>query len=667
MRLLQLFFLVGGGLVAQGCGCGDDDGTEIPDGGADGGDEDGGDGGRIPGRAVRIPSAVEADVGAIVTLEATIVAGEEPWATTLTAEAPRFVYIEGQPAHAGPLSIDSVRLEAGQQKGYRLRLQTLRTWDHTITLRVHGQPYEVPIHPRVRPPLIGVEAFGCEGPHELAYGPDCGPCGPETTSAVCAASQPLDTCHPVGFRIPEGVDEEVARAACDVGAALPIQVTRDVPASFTTLAVDPGELDVTELEWVSGVMEAQTRTRPLPTPGVNAWWMQTCSDCANADGSRGPFDPANTIVFDGLEMMGRTVGGVRGIAGLQIANAGDVFALVCPCVTLGQPCVAATGPSQPACAMPDASFSEELGEIYGPLVAAIAERVGAGVHAVNPEALVITAPLDDPNRGLSPLSRWALISGMEQSVDAFGIVSAPMPAPTWIDPLPDCAVGAPGCETAPPFTDWQALLPPEEGGDPVLTTVSAVQTWRAFDAAVDPRELQVAMALGQWDDLPLWVSSLRAGFHGTSPREVIAAFRAAAIYTATEARGLSFAFPPTNPEAYELLVRTFSGAHPVERPETPDSYDDLVVRFFSRPGQDVMVLWNNAENARIAFVAARPLEYLGATLTIVDAGEGELEITSEDLNDPNTQIDVAPLSEFAILTVDAEDELEFRWVDSLQL
>jgi hypothetical protein len=615
---------------------------------------------------VRVPALIETDVGAVVTVEATIVAGEEAWATTLTAEAPRFAYIEGQPTHVSPLSIDAVRLDAGQQKAYRLRLQTLLTWDHTITLRVHGQPYEVPVHPRLQSPLISVQGLGCRGPHELAYGPDCGPCGPETTSQVCAESQPLASCHPVGLRIPEGVDETLARAACDVGAALPIQFTRDVPASFWSLALDPTALDVTELGWASGVMEEQLRTRPLPTPGYATWWMQTCTDCANADGSRGPYDPTNAIVFDGLEAMGQAVGAVRGIAGVQIAEAGATFAHLCPCLAEGQPCAAPSGPSQAACAAPDALYTEELGTAYGPLVTAIDGWIAAGVHASSPEATVVTAPVDDPNRGLTPLSRVALQNGLAETVDALGIVSAPMPVPTWLDPVPDCAAAEPGCETAPPFADWTALLPPEGGGDPVPTIVSAAESWRALDLAVDPGELIVSMVVGGWDDLPLWVSSLRAGFNGTSPREVIAAFRAATILTAARAGGMAFAFPPTNPEAYELLVRTFAGARGVDRPETPEGYDELVVRFFSRPGQDVIVLWNNAEGARIAFVAALAGDYLSVTLTSVQGGTDDLEITTETLESPDTQIDVAPLSEVAILTVDAEENLEFDWVETIQ-
>ncbi len=648
-----------------GCDCGDDDVPPGEDGGTDGGD--GGDAGRIPGRAVRVPAMVEAELGAIVTLEATIVAGEEPWATTLTAEAPHFDYIEGSPAFAGPLPIDSVRLEAGQQKAYELRLQTLLTWDHTVTLRVHGEPYEVPIHPVLSRPLVGIEGFGCDGPHELAYGPSCGPCGAETTSQVCAESQPLDQCHPVGLRIPEGVDETVARAACDVGAALPIQFTRAVPASFWSLALDDDSLDLTELTWASGVMEEQLRTRPMPTPGYSSWWMQTCSDCANADGTRGAYDPANVVLFGGLEAMGQALGGVRGIAGVQVAEAGATFAHLCPCVAQGLPCSAASGPSQPACAAPDALWTEELGQAYGTLITAIDTRIAAGVHAADPEATVVSAPVDDPNRGLSPLSRVALIDGLDDSVDALGVVSTPLPPPTWLDPMPNCEAAEPGCETAPPFADWTALLPPEGGGDPVLTNVSAVETWRAFDQAVDPGELIVSMAIGGWDHLPLWVSSLRAGFHGTSPREPIAAFRAAAIFASASVAGMAFAFPPTSPDAYELLVRTFSGVHPVDRPETPVGYDEAFVRFFSRPGEDVMVLWNNAENARVVFLSSLPAEYLGVTMTSVRGDGAQLEITTETLDTPDTQIDLAPLAEIVIVTVDAEENLEFDWIETLQI
>lgn len=652
--------------LCPACDCGDDPSPPGGDAGTDGGDGDGGDGGRIPGRAVRVPSGIEADVGAVVTVEATIVAGEEPWATTLTAETPRFVYVEGEPANVSPLPIDSVRLEAGQQKAYRLRLQTLLTWDHTITLRVHGQPYEVPVHPRLRPPLIGVQGLGCEGPHELTYGPDCGPCGPETTSQVCAESQPLASCHPVGLRIPEGVDEATARAACDVGAALPIQYTRDVPASFFSTALDPATLDVGELVWASGVMEQQLRTRPMPTPGYTTWWMQTCLDCANADGSRGPYDPANAIVFDGLEAMGQALGAVRGVDAVQVAEAGTTFAHLCPCVAAGQPCTAPSGPNQAVCALPEALYENPFGGVYGPLVAAIHARIAAGVHAANPEATVVTAPIDDPNRGLTALTRLALQDGLAESVDALGVVSAPMPAPTWLDPVPDCAAAAPGCETAPPFADWTALLPPEGGGDPVPTLVSAAESWRALDEAVDPRELIVSMVVGGWDDLPLWVSSLRAGFHGTSPREVIAAFRAATILTSAQARGMAFAFPPTSSTAYELLVRTFSGAHPIDRPETPTSYDDVVLRFFSRPGQDVIVLWNNADTDRVAFVAALEGEYLSVSQTNIRAVDDDLEITTQPLETPDAQIDLAALSEVAILTVDAEENLEFDWLETIQ-
>lgn len=657
------FFL---SFVLTGCDCGDGGGPSGSDAGVDGGDGDGGDAGRIPGREVRVPSVVEADLGAIVEVPVTIVAGSAAWDTTLTAEAPRFVYIEGEPATVRPLAIDSVHLEAGQQKEYQLRLQTLLTWDHTITLRVHGEPFDVPVHPTVIPPLIGVAGFGCEGPHELVHGPDCGPCGPETTVQTCADTQPLAQCHPIGFRVPEGVDEAVARAACDTGAALPIQFSDDVPASFWSLALDPQTLDVSELTWVSAVMEEQLRTRPLPVPGIFAWWMTTCPDCANADGSRGPYDPANAIVFDGLQAMGGAIAAVNGVPAIQIASPAEVIAHLCPCIAAGTACAAVSGPSQPACAELDALHSEALGAAYGPLVAAIAARVATGVHTASPDVRVISAPVDEPSRGLGPLTRIALDNGLADSVDALGVAATPYPAPTWMDPVPDCAVGAPGCETAPPFEDWTALLPPEGGGDPVPTLVHATDAWRAFDVAVDPQEIQAGLVFGGWDALPLWYSSIRAGFHGTSPREAIAALRIGALLAAERVEGMSFTFPPADTDAYELLVRTLSGTRPVRRDETPEGFDDLVVRFLARDGEDVLVAWNNAETAQVVFVAGDDIEYGQITLTHVQGGGADLEVTTETLDSPSTQLSVLPLSEIVILKVGADDQLGFRWLQSIQ-
>ena len=652
-------------ILLGSCDCADGNGPPASDAGPDGSDEDGGDAGRIPGRAVRVPAMVEADLGAITTVPVTIVAGTAAWATTLTAEAPRFVYIEGQPATVRPLSIDSVRLEAGQQKQYELRLQTLLTWDHTITLRVHGEAFVVPVRPSLLPPLIGVDGFGCDGPHVLAHGPDCGPCGPETTSQTCADTQPLAQCHPIGMQIPEGVDEEVARAACDSGAALPIQITHDVPASFWSLAVAPDALDTTELEWIAGVLELQLRTRAVAVPGLQTWWMQTCTDCANADGTRGPYDPANAIVFDGLQAMGGALAAVHGVPALELATAEQAFDLLCPCVAAGTPCDAASGPSQPACALDDALYTDELATAYGPLVAAIASRVAQGAHAAGTDTLVVSAPVDSPSRGLSPLTRVALGAGMADAIDALGVTAAPAPEPTWLDPVPDCTIDAPGCETAPPFEDWTALLPPEGGGDPVPTVVSAAETWRAFDLEVDPSEIGLALVFGGWD-VPLWYSRIRAGFHGTSPREVIAAFRIGTLLTAMRVEGMSFAFPPAEPNAYELLVRTLSGTHPVRRDEQPADFEELVLRFLTRDGEDVLVAWNNAEAARVAFVAAEDLDYLEVTVTRVRADGPQLEITTETLASPDTQLSVMPLSEVVILRVDAEERLGFRWLQTIQ-
>lgn len=664
---LRFLALVSLGLVSGSCDCADSSHPGPDDAGTDGGEDDGGDAGRIPGRAVRIPAVVDAPVGAIVKVGVTIVAGAEPWATTLTAEAPRFDYIEGQPAHITSLGIDSVALEAGHQKEYSLRFQTLLTWDHTITLRVHGEAYEVPVHPTLVSPLIGVEGFGCDGPHEVLYGPDCGPCGLVTTSAVCAQSQPLGTCHPSGFQIPDGADENIARANCDVGANMAIQQTRAVPSSFWNMATDPTTLDLTELTWVSGVMESQLRTRPVPSPGYQAWWMYTCSDCANTDGSFGPYDPANPIVFGGLEEMGRAVGSVRGVAAVELADASLTFPILCPCVSQGVACAAATGPNQAACALPDAMYTEELGAAYGPLVAAIATRVATGVHAASTEAKVVSAPVDVPARGLTPLTRVALENGLGDAVDALGIVVAPMPAPTWLDPMPNCALAEPGCETAPPFEDWTALLPPEGGGDPVPTPVSAHETWRQLDRDLDLNEVRIDLRLGGWEDFPLWVTSLRAGFHGSSPREVVAGLRAGAILTTAHAEGMSFAFPATNVEGYEVLTRALTGAHPIGRPEVPEGYDDLVMRFFSRAGQDIIVAWNNDDSARVAFIAAEEQEYRQVTLTTVHASAEQVEISTETLPTPDTQLDVQSLTDVVILMVDTDDNLEFRWLESLQL
>lgn len=662
MRTTLLLLLT---LVLTGCDCGDGDGPSRSDAGLDGGDDEG-DAGRIPGREVRVPDVVEADLGAVVTVPVTIVAGAAPLASTLTADAPRFVYINGEPATVRPLLIDRPNLEAGQQKEYRLSLQTLLTSEHSITLHVLGEAYDVPVQPRIVPPLVGVAGFGCEGPHEVVYGPDCGPCGLETTVQSCAATQPLDLCHPVGLRIPEGADEEVARAACDTGAALPIQFTDEVPASFWSLALDPQALDTSELLWVSSVLEEQLRTRPLLVPGLLAWWMQTCPDCANADGTRGAYDPANAVVFDGLQAMAGALARVPGVPAVQIASPSQILEHLCPCLTAGTACTAVSGPSQPACADPEGLQSGAVGTAYGPLMTSIAARFGAGVRAASPGVRVISAPVDDASHGLSPLTRVALEAGMADSVDALGVVSAPCPPPTWIDPMPDCAVGAPGCETAPPFDDWTALLPPEGGGDPVPTVVRATDAWRAFDVAVDPEPAQIALMFGGWDALPLWFAAIRGGFHGASPREAIAGLRIGTLLAAERVEGMSFVFSPTDPQAYELLVRTVSGTRPVRREETPEGYDDVVVRFLEREGEDVLVAWNNAEAARVIFVSGDDMEYGQVSVTRVSGGGADLVITSETLESPDTQISVLPLSEIVILKVSADEQLGFRWLQTLQ-
>jgi hypothetical protein len=649
-------------LLSSSCDC-DDSGSPAQDAGPDGA----GDAGPVPGRAVRVPDMVEADVGAVVHVGVTIVAGSAPWTAQLLAEAPPFVYLDGQPVDVSPLSFDAVSLEAGQQKEYSLRLQTLLTWDHTFTVWVEGQSYEVPVHPRVRAPLIGLDGLGCDGPHELAFGPDCGPCGIETTSAVCAASQELANCHPVGFRLPDGGDE-ASRARCNAGAAVPSQTTRQVPSSFMDLATSASLLDLTELEWISGVRQEQLRTRPILTPGLDSWWMTSCPACANADGSHGAYDPANLTVFGGLETMSREIGGVPGVAAVLIADETATMEHLCPCIEAGTPCEAASGPDQPACAAPDALYTEELGTTYGPLMAAIGTRMGRGVDAAGTEALVVSAPIDAPNRGLTPLTRTALEEGLSTFIDALGIVSAPMPVPTWLDPVPDCSTAEPGCDTAPPFEDWTALLPPEGGGDPVATVVSATRTWRTFDADVDPAEILRALSIAGWPDLPLWVTSVRGGFHGTTPREVVAGLRAATILTSAGVAGISFAFPPTNSDAFELLVRSLSGAHPVERAETTEGYDDVVLRFLSKDGQDVLVAWNNAEGPRVVFLDAEDLEYTAVTVTRVHASAEEAQITTEAFDTPDVQLDLPSLTDIVIVTVDAarSQDLEFDWLASIQ-
>src|SRR6185436_10521617 len=107
-------------------------------------------------------------------------------------------------------------------------------------------------------------------------------------------------------------------------------------------------------------LESQLRTRPLPTPGYTSSWMYTCGiDCLNANGTFGPYDQRNAVVFGGLENLGRDMAGLRGSIGAQIAEADETLDLFCPCLSDGVPCSAENGPSQPACLAEDPIYSDE--------------------------------------------------------------------------------------------------------------------------------------------------------------------------------------------------------------------------------------------------------------------------------------------------------------------
>jgi hypothetical protein len=116
----------------------------------------------------------------------------------------------------------------------------------------------------------------------------------------------------------------------------------------------------------------------------------------------------------------------------------------------------------------------------------------------------------------------------------------------------------------------------------------------------------------------------------------------------------------------ELLVRTLSGTRPVRRDETPEGFDELVVRFLARDGEDVLVAWNNADNARIAFLSGDDMEYRDVSVTRVRGDGRDLEVTTETLPSPTTQLSVMPLAEVVILRVSADEQLGFRWLQTVQ-
>jgi hypothetical protein len=273
---------------------------------------------------------------------------------------------------------------------------------------------------------------------------------------------------------------------------------------------------------------------------------------------------------------------------------------------------------------------------------------------------------------------------------AIGIHQYPyLNPPNWISPTLNCAYYQmpgnpywlpPGCETAPPFEDYVT---------PAGRPIPARYTWRQFDERVDVSNLlHSAEALGVLDRIYFFDTELHAGWHDSDPtttpaREAMAGLRIGSINTHQRVLGSEFIFAPTDPTAYNLLVKHLAGATPVyawDAPLMDADYSGLVYKLFTRPvgqgtsiGEDIIALWSNAEEYQqlTLSLAAEPTQFKQVTLTSFEAvlpraDEPErLSIFTENKTAPPESILVRPIKQFYFLSV-ISDRPGFGWLADLR-
>jgi alpha-N-arabinofuranosidase len=620
---------------------------------------------------------------------------------------------------------DSPHFNVGTLDGPRneLQLQTLRLRPHSLTLsfsveqetRFLGEngflgragdvvsttlTLEPVIQPRTS--LFGVHSTpfydGLPAPFIRVWGPDCGSCPttpgdpPGSTRDLGCAKALNDTCHCHPFQ--EVFDSEAdarVRERAPEQQRYASHFVRSI-GGWGSIQHQPGQYLWQGLDWLFDDLSPQERDYSPLFSGImdgNFGWM-TCPEYTNPDGSIGFFDPDNVYLVEQYRANVRvqTERYAPELRFVELSNEPAAEYYLCPCVAPGGTCDATTGPNQPACLLGPNSpeFVATYGDLLFTAADAAAEELALsaaeGMAIANPDALEITGALDLPPNdfGLSLTTEYMITrSLLTHDNVAIGIHQYPyLNPPNWISPTLNCAYYQvpgdpywlpPGCETAPPFEDYVT---------PAGRPIPARYTWQRLDERVDVSNLlHDADGLGVLDRIYFFDTELHAGWHDgdsttTPAREAMAGLRIGSINAHQRVLGSEFVFAPTDPTAYNLLVKHLAGATPAyawDAPLMDADYSGLVYKLFTRGDEDIIALWSNAEEyQQLALpLAAEPTQFKQVTLTSFEtvlprADEPErLAIFTESKSMPPESILVRPIKQFYFLSV-ISDRPGFGWL-----
>ncbi len=651
---------------------------------------------------VSAPATIPITVGHAAYLPVEVQGYHRP--ITVTAQTLIHTYVNdvalAEPGDSLPLTVGT--LEASQNE---LKLQTLRMRSHPLTLtfaavgKVANLSYTPALEPAVQPrtPLFGVHSSpyynGFPQPFAPIWGPDCGSCpttpgdpAGSTRDVACAKQQDSCHCHHLQFILDPRSDEAVRRQAPEM-QRYASQFLRSV-GGWGSIQIEPGEYLWTGLDWVFDDLLPQERDYSPLFSGIMSGdfgWM-TCPEYTNPDGSIGFFDPNNAFLMEQYrdlvqEVTARYAPELRFI---ETANEPTYGFYLCPCLDPGgPPCDATSGPNQPTCEL--GHDSEEFAQVYGPFLSAAANAASEEMAAANPEAVLIAGALEKTGSSLITTTRYMIEHGLlAQDNVAIMIHQFPYPYPNWLPEQPNCSYFQvpgdpwwlpPGCETAPPLEDYIT---------PAGRPIQAQDMWQAMDEAIDVSEILTdVVALGGEDLLSqfyLFDTELHAGWHdtygedpntATTPtREALAGLRIGSINAHQRFVGSEFVFAPSDPAAYNFMVKHLSGVMPVyawDAPLVDASYDGLVYKLFTRGDEDIIALWSNAEASLELILTLSPdaTNFKQVTLTSFADAHSSLAITTTDMSAPPTAISVQPLTEFYFLSV-ISDRPGFGWLADLR-
>jgi hypothetical protein len=614
----------------------------------------------------------------------------------------------GEPGDSPPFDVGT--LDGPQNE---LQLQTLRLRPHSLALSFSvGQDGDVvsttfTLEPvvQLRSPLFGVHSTpfydGLPAPFIRVWGPDCGSCPttpgdpPGSTRDIGCAKALNDTCrcHPFQEVFDSEADDRV-RGRAPEQQRYASHFVRSI-GGWGGIQHQPGQYLWQGLDWLFDDLSPQERDYSPLFSGImdgNFGWM-TCPEYTNPDGSVGFFDLDNTYLVEQYRAHVRatTERYNPDLRFVEMSNEPAAEFYLCPCIAPGGTCNATSGPNQPTCLL--GPNSPEFVATYGDLLFTAADIAAEELATTNADGLVITGALDMPpnNFGLSLTTAYMITrSLLTHDNVAIGIHQYPyLNPPNWISPTLNCAYYQmpgnpywlpPGCETAPPFEDYVT---------PAGRPIPARYTWRQFDERVDVSNLlHSAEALGVLDRIYFFDTELHAGWHDSDPtttpaREAMAGLRIGSINTHQRVLGSEFIFAPTDPTAYNLLVKHLAGATPVyawDAPLMDADYSGLVYKLFTRPvgqgtsiGEDIIALWSNAEEYQqlTLSLAAEPTQFKQVTLTSFEAvlpraDEPErLSIFTENKTAPPESILVRPIKQFYFLSV-ISDRPGFGWLADLR-